>query len=148
MTPEERFFEYALAFEQTYADDDWARLERYFADDATYEIRNVPFACKLVGRAAVLRGIKKSLDGFDRRCASRHVELTAPPRTDGDTVTVDWAGTYTWPGAPDLRFRGRSIATVRDGRIVALADEYPDGEGAQTAAWMATHAPELDASYA
>jgi hypothetical protein len=148
MTPEQRFFEYALAFEQTYADDDWSRLEPFFAEDATYEVRNVPFACKLEGRAAVLRGIRKSLDGFDRRCASRRVEVTEPPRTDGDTVTVGWAGTYTWPGAPDLRFRGRSIATVRDGLIVTLTDEYPNGEAARMAAWMKAHAPDLDASYA
>jgi len=147
MTPEQRFFEYAMAFEQTYADDDWSRLEPYFAEDATYEIRNTPIACKLEGRAAVLRGLKKSIDGFDRRCASRHVEVTAPPRTDGDTVVVDWAGRYAWPGAPDLEIRGRSVATVRDGRIVALADEYPDGEAERMGAWIAAHAPGLDGSY-
>lgn len=147
MTPEQRFFEYALAFEETYADDDWARLEPFLADDVTYEVRNVPFACRLEGRAAVLRGLKKSLEGFDRCCARRRVEVTEAPRTEGDTVTVGWEGTYAWPGAPDLRFRGRSSATVEGGRIVTLVDEYPDGEGDRMLAWIAAHAPELDASY-
>jgi ketosteroid isomerase-like protein len=147
MTPEQRFFEYASAFEETYRDDDWSRLEPFLADDVTYEVRNTPFDCRLEGRAAVLRGLRRSLDGFDRRCASRRVEVTDPARSDGDTVTVGWAGTYGWPGAPDLRFRGRSSATVRDGRIVALVDEYPDGESERMAAWMVAHAPDLDASY-
>ena len=53
-----QFFEYAQDFEKTFVDDDWSRLERYFEPDAVYEVRNVPFGCRLEGRAAIFRGIK------------------------------------------------------------------------------------------
>src|SRR5688572_7105692 len=69
-----RFFAYAQAFEQTFADDDWSRLAQYFEPDAVYEVRNVPFACRIEGRDAIFRGIKKSLDNFDRRFADRRLE--------------------------------------------------------------------------
>ena len=36
MTNLERFQAYADAFEATYADDDWQRLEEYFTTDAVY----------------------------------------------------------------------------------------------------------------
>ena len=47
MTAEQCFLEYALAFELTYQDDDWTRLEPFFAEDATYEVRNSPFDCSI-----------------------------------------------------------------------------------------------------
>lgn len=34
----QRFVEYAQAFEKTYVDDDWTRLEPYFAPDAVYRV--------------------------------------------------------------------------------------------------------------
>lgn len=148
MTPEQHFMTYAIAFEETYEDDDWSRIEPFFADDATYEVRASAFGCRLVGPPAIVAGIKKSLDGFDRRLDSRAVEVTAAPRTEGDTVTVDWAASYARAGAPNLRFEGRSQATVRDGRIVALVDEYTPEESGRMVAWLAAHAPELDVSYA
>jgi hypothetical protein len=147
MTPEQRFFAYAIAFEETYKDDDWSRLAPFFAEDATYEVRNAPFACLVRGRDAILRALRKSIDGFDRRCHSRRVEVTDPPRTAGDTVSVGWAGTYEWPDAPPLRFEGRSSATLSGDRIVHLVDEYPDGEGDRMASWLRAHAPALDVSY-
>ena len=53
-----RFFAYAQDFEQTFFDDDWSRLAGYFEPDAVYEVRNVPFACRIEGRDAIFRGIK------------------------------------------------------------------------------------------
>ena len=145
-TPKQRFYEYAVAFEQTYVDDDWSRLAPFFADDAVYEVRGSGVECRLQGRDAILRGLKKSIDGFDRHC-TRRVEVLGTPETDGDTVSVRWQGTYDHSGAPQLVFQGRSIATVRDGLIVHLADEYDPGEADKAAAWLREHAPGLDMSY-
>jgi len=36
MTAQDRFIAYALDFERTYQDDDWSRLEPYFAEDVVY----------------------------------------------------------------------------------------------------------------
>ena len=49
----ERYQGYAAAFEQTYEDDDWSRIEPFFAEGAVYE--GDPTAH---GRAAVLDSSK------------------------------------------------------------------------------------------
>ena len=61
------FMKYAADFEKTLADDDWTRLRQYFAADAVYEVKSDGFPCKLTGPDAIFKGIKKSLDGFDRK---------------------------------------------------------------------------------
>ena len=73
------FMDYAAAFEDTYADDDWSRVTSFFPEDATYEVRGGPLACKSTGREEVFAGLKKSLDGLDRRCDDRKLELTDGP---------------------------------------------------------------------
>lgn len=143
----DRFIAYALDFEQTYDDDDWSRLEHHFAPDAVYEVRNTAFGCRIEGAPAILRGLKKSLDGFDRRLPKRVIDLVDGPTEDGEVVRVGWTATYTVPGAPSFVLRGRSIARVRDGVIVELADEYPPGLDAEAGTWIAAHAPGADASY-
>ena len=142
-----QFFEYAQDFEKTFVDDDWSRLERYFEPDAVYEVRNVRFGCRLEGPAAIFRGIKKSLDGFDRRFAERRPEITDPPAEAGDTVSVGWAVTYVKEGAPPFRLRGRSTAHFRGERIAHLIDEYPDGMAAEAETWLGAHAPDFSAAY-
>ena len=142
-----QFFEYAQDFEKTFVDDDWSRLARYFVPDAVYEVRNVPFACRIQGADAIFRGIKKSLDGFDRRFAERRPEITDPPAEAGDTVSVGWVVTYVKEGAPPFRLRGRSTARFRGERIVHLIDEYPDGMAAEAETWLGAHAPGFSAAY-
>ncbi|MGH7859745.1 MAG: nuclear transport factor 2 family protein [Candidatus Binatia bacterium] len=147
MTLTERFVEYAMEFEKTYVDDDWARLEGFFSPEATYEVRNAPFACRLEGRDAIFRGIRKSLDGFDRRFATRNIEVTEPPKEEGSKVTLGWRGTYTKEGVPAVTIRGRSEARYAGDRIVALSDTYEDGNTAEVTAWMEKHGAGLDPSY-
>jgi len=147
MAADARVYEYAMAFEETYRDDDWKRLEPFFADDAVYEVRGKHLGCTVRGRDAVLKALKKSIDGFDRKMGSRKVELTGAPETDGDTVSFPWAAIYTYAGAPNLRFLGTSTATVKDGRITHLVDAYTDEESQGMVDWLTKHAPDLDASY-
>jgi len=147
MGPTQRFFEYVEEFEKTYDDDDWSRLERFFAPDAVYEVRNTVFACRIEGPTAILRGIRKSLDGFDRLLEKRTLGLADGPTEDGDRVTFGWTATYDAPGAPPLVLRARSTARYRGDVIVELVDEYPDGMDAEAAAWSRAYAPGMDASY-
>ena len=142
-----QFFEYAQEFEKTFVDDDWARLERYFEPDAVYEVRNVPFGCRLEGRAAIFRGIKKSLDGFDRRFATREIALEGAPEVAGDTVSLSWAVTYGRAGSPPLVLRGRSTATYADGVIARLADSYDASAIDGTTSWLKAYGRDLDPSY-
>jgi hypothetical protein len=145
--PTDRFLAYAQDFEQTYDDDDWTRLERHFAPDAVYEVRNTAFGCRLEGVRPILAGLKKSLDGFDRRLDKRTIALTDGPSETADSVSFGWTATYTKPGAPPFVLRGRSTARLRGDVIVALVDEYPDGMDADAATWLAAHAPGLSAAY-
>jgi ketosteroid isomerase-like protein len=147
MTALQRFIAYATAFEQTYDDDDWRRIEPFFAPDAVYEVQGSALGCRLEGRAAIVAGLKKSLDGFDRRFAKRALDVVDGTHEQGDTVAIGWTATYAVPGASSLVLRGRSTATVRDGQITRLVDAYPDGMDEEVAGWLARHAPGASPSY-
>ena len=143
----ESFMAYAAAFEETFVDDDWSRLTQYFADDAVYEVIGGAMACRIEGRDAILAGLKKSIDGFDRRLDGRVVEITSPPEVTEDSVAASWKGTYSKKGAPDYVLEGHSRARYRDGVIIELADSYAPEVDALAGAWIAQYAPELDPTY-
>jgi len=143
----ERFQKYAEEFEKTYGDDDWSRIAPYFAEDAVYVVRDMPiFLTDAKGRDAVLAALKGSIDGFDRRCASRSLELTTPPSVADQTVTIHWRGTYTLGGAPTLDFAGIEEAHFNEaGEIVRLVDIY-EGEAIRTVGrWIEEHGDKLKA---
>jgi len=145
------FMDYAAAFEQTYVDDDWLRLTPFFSQDASYEVQGGPLACQISGREAILAGLRKSIDGLDRQCSDRKIELTDGPEvvtTDaGQTVSLGWRIDYQYKDAPRVGFAGRSVVTILDGVIVALKDEYEDEEMERLSAWMREHGEGLDGSY-
>ena len=141
------FSTYAGEFELTYKDDDWTRLRRFFADDAVYEVKANAFGCRLVGPDAIFRGIKKSLDGFDRKFTGREIALTSGPDVDGDEIRIGWTVTYTKEGLPPFVLRGRSMARYRDGRIAYLCDSYEPSVEAEFADWQRTTGVAVDASY-
>ena len=145
------FADYATAFEQTYADDDWSRLAPYFSEDATYEVQGGPMACLITGRDAIFAGLKKSLDGMDRRCSERRIELTEGPQVSPverrQEVRIGWVVTYRYGDAPEVALSGRSAFTIADGMIVAMRDEYDDHELEGVGAWMQQYGAGLDGSY-
>ena len=123
------FFQYASAFEETYRDDDWERLRPFFAEDAVYEVIGGPLACRIEGVDGILAGMKKSLDGFDRRMDSRKIAVRGEPQFDGDTIALEWTVTYTNGESPPGDLIGASRAIVRDGVIVDLKDLYEESDG-------------------
>ena len=145
------FMDYAAAFEQTYVDDDWSRLTQYFSEDANYEIRGGPMACKISGRESIFTGLKKSIDGLDRRCTDRQLELTDGPNivgTDaGHEISIGWNVSYRYGDTPQMTLPGRSVFTIVDGVIVAMRDEYDDKEMGAVGAWMLEYGKGLDGSY-
>ena len=145
------FREYAAAFEQTYIDDDWKRLEEYFAQDAVYEVRGGPIGCKITGSSAIFAGMKKSLDGMDRRCADRKIDVTGGPEIsstdDAEEISLDWVVTYFYGEAPEGELVGRTAVTVADGVIVELRDEYTDEDMARFGKWILENNVDIDGSY-
>jgi hypothetical protein len=142
------FAAYAAAFEETYVDDDWKRLEPFFDEAATYSVVNLgPVTCCLRGRDELLSGIRKSVNGFDRRFAVRKPEILGTPREDGTNVRVEWRVTYSSPNVPDLPISAFSLARIVDGRIAELADVYDAGVVEAYASWQDRAGMAVDASY-
>ena len=112
------FEAYAVDFELTFIDDDWARLERHFTDDAVYS--TPANGLRVSGRARVLATLRAAVSGFDRRCDTRSLATTEGPREDGDEVFRKWAARFTLAGAPDLEIDGLERAKFRGERIELL----------------------------
>ena len=143
----ELFLAYAADFEKTLADDDWSRLEPYFAEDAVYRVESSSFGAELQGPAAIFAGMKKSLDGFDRQFDTRDIAPSAPV-VEGQEMRVDWSIDYHKPGLPDFHLEGRSEVELRDGQIVRLVDHYDEATtNAALAEWTAATGIELDPRY-
>ena len=135
----DRYLAYAEAFEQTYVDDDWSRIEPYFTEDAVYAGGPGEDAH---GRAAVLAKLKGGIDDLDRKMDSRTPDFEQPT-VDADTLRMRWKVTFTKTGCPDLTLSGEEIAVFAGDEIAHLRDEIdPEAEG-QMEAWMAAHAAKL-----
>ncbi len=141
-----RFLAYAAAFEQTYADDDWHRLEPFFTEDAVYRVSGLPSATELRGRDAIFRGIKKSLDGFDRRMTAREIVTLEPPSEADGVVTFRGVVRYARDGAPPVEMHATIVAELDGDRICRMHDTFAlDGAAI---AWLRKHGTGLDGSYA
>ena len=141
------FLAYAGDFEKSYTDDEWSRLNQYFTDDAVYEVKGLGVTCRLQGPTAIFKGIKKSLDGFDRRFDSRKIDITSAPVVEGDTMRVGWVVTYSKSGLAPFPLRGRSEARYRDGKIAYLGDSYDAAMANEAADWMKANSFKFDPSY-
>jgi len=144
MSQIQRFGAYAAAFEKAYATDDWSPIEPFFAEDAVYEVLlGPPLGGRFVGRDAILAYFRRVLDGFDRRFASRQVELLAGPRASGDTVWIRGRAIYRADGVPELAFELEETATFDGDAIVRLEDRYASADRALLEDYVATHGARL-----
>jgi ketosteroid isomerase-like protein len=140
----ERFGAYAEAFEQAYASDDWSVLEQYFTEDAVYNfIAAPPLGGRHEGRATILRDFQSAVNGFDRRFASRRIELIEGPLEKNGDVWMKWAAIYTLDGAPECRMEGEERAVFGGDRISLLEDSVTDAEGQRLGAYMEAHGDKL-----
>lgn len=143
----QKFMAYAGEFEQTYADDDWSRLTKHFADDAVYEVQAQGFGCRLAGPAAILAGIRKSVDNFDRRFESREIKVLGAPEVSEDTVRLKWNVLYDKEGCPQFVLRGQSEVRFAGGVIAYLCDSYDPQVGVELAEWCQRTGVKVDPSY-
>ncbi len=135
-----RFLDYAAAFEKTFEDDEWSRLEDFFTEDAVYAVTGgPPLGGRFAGRAALLEQLRKSVDELDRRFDARSVEMLGAPRATAVSISFDWRGTYRLAGHPDLVFGGSERALFEGDRICLLEDTLEAGTDATIQAWMAEH---------
>jgi hypothetical protein len=144
MSALQRFVAYAGAFEKAYADDDWSVVEPFFTEDAVYDA-GLPglLGGRIEGRDAILAYFRRVLDGFDRRFASRRVEVVELPREEGDAVRVRGRAIYTADGAPDLAFELEEIARFSGDRIRHLEDVYEPSETKRLREYVRAHGARL-----
>ena len=147
MSALETFMAYAKDFEETYEDDNWARLEKYFAGDVVYRVQSTIMPCELKGTQAIFAGMQKSLNGFDRRFASRSIQVHDDMQVTATRVELGWTVTYTLEGQPNLDLVGRSCVTVEGGLITELQDSYSAADEAVVASWATKTGISFDASY-
>lgn len=153
MNPLKLFLAYAAAFEETYRDDDWTRLEPFFTEDAFYSVSlGPPLGGRWDGRSAVLAHLRESVDELDRRLDSRAIDVVGEPVLEADSIEFAWRGTYQKAGCPDLVFGGRERATYREAtgsggagsgepaaRIASLVDTMDEGSDVAIQGWMAEY---------
>ncbi len=135
----DRYRAYADAFEESYVDDDWSRIEPFFTENAVYE--GEPQDAR--GREAVLAKLKNGVDGFDRRMDTRSPDFETPA-VDGDTLTMKWTVTYTKAGLPDLAISGVETAVFEGDRIALLRDVFDPAAQKSLGEWMAKHGAALE----
>ena len=140
----EQLAAYAVAFEQTFADDDWRRLAAHFAPDAEREVLGGGMlAYHSVGRAEVLSDLQRNVADMDRRFDLRVPEITAGPEERDGAAWMDWRLTFRRAGLPDLLVEGRHGTWHRDGVIVRIEEHVSDAHGAAVEAYLAKHAAAL-----
>lgn len=140
MDATKQFLAYAAAFEQSLADDDWTRLEPFFALDATYSVAGgPPLGGRWEGREGVLAQLRESVHQLDRRFDARRVEVLGAPVADAGSFEMTWRATYEKVGCPDLIIGGIERAKFEGGLIRELEDEMEDGVDQRIQDFMARY---------
>jgi hypothetical protein len=140
MSIAQTYLEYAKAFEDTYEDNHWTRVEPYFAADAEY----LPGDGRTIqGREAISSHFNESVDGLDRRFDSRILEHFGEPSVNGNQTSIPWELTLKKDGAPNLVLKGTGNATFEGNLISRLEDVFDDGVVASLQEWMGKHAQML-----
>ncbi len=139
-----RFAEYAAAFEESFATDDWTHVEPFFAEDAVYEVAlDPPMGGRFEGRDAIIDYFRFVLDGFDRRFDSREIALIDGPVEKGGAVWIRGSATYRKEGVPELVLVLEETVTFDGGIITRLEDAYEPGMKQELADYVREHGKQL-----
>ena len=143
----EQFGAYAADFEATFADDDWMRISERYHPDIRYLVTGSPYDCELKGRDAVIAGLKKALDGFDRRFDRRVLSPAGDPAIEPGKVSFPAHCLYEKDGLPTLEFNlTETVALNDDGLITLIHDDYPAGQD-HVHEWLNSNSADFDPSY-
>ena len=110
------FMNYFDAFERALSDGHWHAVEEMLADQVTYKVEGVPFACEIEGKAAVIAAFRKSTSAFDATMDFRMLEIQSIARLADDRIRIallsgygrDTVGSMTAPVAMEVRHGWRS----------------------------------------
>lgn len=140
----ERFENFAADFEAAVQDDDWSRLGKYFATDATYLNVGGPDQ-KCEGREAIVAYFKKDVAAFDRRFDKRTLVALTPPVTKGNHLSRQWRCTYSLAGTPDLVVEGEARYLFEGDLIKKIEEEPTSSSMRRLDEWMQEYEDKLHA---
>jgi hypothetical protein len=129
------FESFVADFEATIQDDNWSRLEKYLAQDATYlNVGGPDSRCK--GRSEILAYLRKDVSNTDRRFDTRTLVALTPPTTDGNRLTRRWRCTYTLAGTPYLEMEGEARYLFEGDLIKEIEEELTTASMQKVNEWM------------
>ena len=140
----DQFNAFAADFESCVADDNWSRLEKYFAEDASYWNVGGPDP-KIKGRAEIVAYLRDNVASNDRRFASRDLEAITEPAVTGNKLSREWRVTYRLPGAPDLVLEGEARYEFEGELIRRLEEEVTAASMQRYMEWMQEYGSRLHA---
>ena len=113
------FQEYALAFEKSYASDDWSDVAACLASDVVWALGGAPppIGGAWQGPEAVLGAIRASVGSFDRRFDAREPRILEGPTGIPGGVHLSWVVTYRREGLPPFDLLGEEWDFFRDGKL-------------------------------
>jgi hypothetical protein len=115
------FGTYAAAFEESLVDDNWARLEQYFSEDASYKPGD---GTEGLGRSGVIQSLQDSVNALERKCDAH--ELIGQPGVteEGDTITLSFTIKYVKQGVDDFLLVGVETIQYSKGLICKMEDVF------------------------
>ena len=138
----ETFENFVTDFEAALADDDWSRLGRHLAEDATYVNVDGPDP-KCVGREAVIAFLQADVSDTDRRFDTRTLVALTPPKVEGNRLSRQWRCTYTLAGTPDLVVEGEARYLFEADLIKEIEEELSARSRQKFAEWMKNYGDRL-----
>ena len=139
----DKFESFATDFELTVQDDDWSRLEKYFAKDATY-LNAGSHDPKCEGREAILAYFKNDVSNYDRLFDSRTLVALTLPVTEGNRLSRRWRCIYSLAVTPDLVVEGEA-RYVFEGDLIKEIEEEPTSASMQRVdEWMQKYGDKLN----
>jgi ketosteroid isomerase-like protein len=140
MNLEEKFRDFAAAFERAYAADDWSVITPYFTADASYYYSDGSEA--VFGREAVVQKLQAAVNELDRKMDQRDLEFHDISR-EGDTVTARWSARFSKDGLPPLDVSGEEVARFSGDAISELRSVIYEEGLAAFGTWMEEHGHSL-----
>lgn len=137
------FESFAADFEAAVEDDDWSRLDKYLAGDATYFNVGGPDP-KCEGREAIIAFLKADVENNDRRFDTRTLIARTPPTIEGNRLSRQWRCTYTLAGAPDLVVDGEARYLFEGDLIKGIEEEATEVSMQKFDEWMQKYGDKLN----
>lgn len=113
------FVAYALAFEESFATDDWSAVDALMHDDIVWAVAGAPepIGEAATGRAAAIGAIERSVAEFDRRFDVRTPKAVTGPTEIPGGIYMEWQVTFAREGLPPFELRGEEWDLFTDGKL-------------------------------